>query len=60
MSISQELLKRGFIEELREMITILGAELPLDAFVKQSGIQDEQNILPGTKHWREKDDQLGS
>ena len=35
-------LKHGFIDELREMITIIGAELPLDAFVKQSGVQDEQ------------------
>ena len=35
-------LKHGFIDELREMIAIIGGELPLDAFVKQSGIQDEQ------------------
>lgn len=35
-------LKHGFIEELGEMITIAGVELPLDALVKQSGIQEEQ------------------
>ena len=35
-------LRHGFINELSEMIKIEGAELPLDAFVKQSGIQDEQ------------------
>lgn len=34
-------LKNGFIEELEEMIKMTGAELPLDALVKQSGIQEE-------------------
>ncbi len=35
-------LKHGFIEDLGEMIKIVGAELPLDSLVRQSGIQEEE------------------
>jgi len=35
-------LEHGFIEELSEMIKITGAQLPLDALIEQSGIQDEK------------------
>lgn len=35
-------LKHGFIEELSAMIKFTGAELPLDALIKQSGIQEEK------------------
>ena len=35
-------LKHGFIEEVSEMIRIAGAELPLDALVKRSGVQEEE------------------
>lgn len=38
----QYALEYGFIEELGEMIKIAGAQLPLDALVKQSGVQDEE------------------
>ncbi len=37
----QYALENGFVEELQELISTAGAELPLDALVKQSGVQDE-------------------
>ncbi|KAL8827871.1 MAG: hypothetical protein Q9170_006840 [Blastenia crenularia] len=33
-------LERGFVEEVAEMIKITGAELPLDALIKKTGIED--------------------
>ena len=38
----QYAIQNGFIEELSEMMAIAGAELPLDAFVKQSGVQEDE------------------
>lgn len=35
-------LVEGFMNELRDMIKIAGAEFPLDALVKQSGVQEEE------------------
>lgn len=35
-------LQHGFIAELSEMIKIAGAELPLDALVKKSGVKEEK------------------
>ncbi|KAL8671283.1 MAG: hypothetical protein Q9168_004223 [Polycauliona sp. 1 TL-2023] len=37
-------LERGFVEEVAELIKNLGAELPLDALIKKSGV--EKNVKP--------------
>ncbi|KAL8890878.1 MAG: hypothetical protein Q9215_002029 [Flavoplaca cf. flavocitrina] len=33
-------LERGFVEEIAELIRVAGAELPLDALIKKSGIEE--------------------
>lgn len=35
-------LKRGYVEEIAEMIKITGVELPLDALIKKSGIAEKE------------------